>query len=335
MKKEIIFCVPQLYGGGAEQQIKYLANIFSNKYRVKIIVLDNANKNDVNSNIEIIKIQKLSFKKIRSLKSLLTLRKIINGNYVISATIYFDILCGFLKFFTNFYWFIRESNSSNARKISFKNNLRKFLGKKAQGIVANSKSGYKYWYLVNKNSKLIYNGYPKEILETTKKKKKDFAVVVSRMQPHKNIKSSIDLFNKLKKEGYIKKLIIFGEGPEMNKIKKYIKINFNKENIEIKGFISHKKLQEMLSYAKYFLSMSSYEGTPNAAIEALANNCELFLSDTSSHMDFFPKSIVNYVNIETLDFKKNTKKDSSKTLQFLKECDIEVAFRKYKRFLNI
>ena len=81
--------------------------------------------------------------------------------------------------------------------------------------------------------------------------------------------------------------------------------------------------------------MSSYEGTPNAAIEALANNCELFLSDTSSHMDFFPKSIVNYVNIETLDFKKKTKKDSTKILQFLKECDIEVAFRKYKRFLNI
>ncbi len=335
MKKEIIFCVPQLYGGGAEQQIKYLANIFSNEFRVKIIVLDNANKNDINSNIEIIKIQKLSFKKIRSLKSLLTLRKIINGNYVISATIYFDILCGFLKFFTNFYWFIRESNSSNARKINFKNNLRKFLGKKAQGIVANSKSGYKYWYLINKNSKLIYNGYPKEILETTKKKKKDFAIVASRMQPHKNIKSSIDLFNKLKKEGCIKKLIIFGEGPEMNKIKKYIKINSNKENIEIKGFISHKKLQEILSYAKYFLSMSSYEGTPNAAIEALANNCELFLSDTSSHKDFFPKSIVNYVNIETLDFKKKTKKDSTKILQFLKECDIEVAFRKYKRFLNI
>ena len=335
MKKEIIFCVPQLYGGGAEQQIKYLANIFSNEFRVKIIVLDNANKNDINSNIEIIKIQKLSFKKIRSLKSFLTLRKIINGNYVISATIYFDILCGFLKFFTNFYWFIRESNSSNARKISFKNNLRKFLGKKAQGIVANSKSGYKYWYLINKNSKLIYNGYPKEILETTKKKKKDFAIVASRMQPHKNIKSSIDLFNKLKKEGCIKKLIIFGEGPEMNKIKKYIKINSNKENIEIKGFISHKKLQEILSYAKYFLSMSSYEGTPNAAIEALANNCELFLSDTSSHMDFFPKSIVNYVNIETLDFKKKNKKDSTKILQFLKECDIEVTFRKYKRFLNI
>ena len=35
------------------------------------------------------------------------------------------------------------------------------------------------------------------------------------------------------------------------------------------------------------------------------------------------------------DFKKKTKKDSTKILQFLKECDIEVAFRKYKRFLNI
>ena len=62
--------------------------------------------------------------------------------------------------------------------------------------------------------------------------------------------------------------------------------------------------------------MSSYEGTPNAAIEALANNCELFLSDTPSHMDFFPKSIVNYVNIETLDFKKRLKKTLQKFCNF-------------------
>ena len=27
MKKEIVFCIPQLYGGGAEQQIKYLAGL--------------------------------------------------------------------------------------------------------------------------------------------------------------------------------------------------------------------------------------------------------------------------------------------------------------------
>ena len=163
MKKEIIFCIPQLYGGGAEQQIKYLANIFQNDFKVKIIVLNNYKTEGIDPNIKIIKIKKLSFKKIRSLKSLLTLRKIINGNYVISATIYFDILCGFLKFFTNFYWFIRESNSSNARKISFKNNLRKFLGKKAQGIVANSKSGYKYWYLMDINyiTKYIHIMYDK------------------------------------------------------------------------------------------------------------------------------------------------------------------------------
>ena len=335
MKKEIIFCVAQLYGGGAEQQIKYLANIFSTEYKVKIIVLNNSKKDNLSSNLEIIKVPKLSLKKISSINSLLILRKEINGKHVISATLYFDIICGFLKFFTNYYWYIRESNSSKARKISFKNNLRKFLGKRAQGIVANSKSGYKYWYMNNNNSQLIYNGYPKEILERKKIKKKDYAIIAARMQPHKNIKLSIDLFNKLKKEGYIKKLIICGEGPEMNNIKKYIKTISSKENIEIKGFISHLKLQELLSFSKYFLSMSSYEGTPNAAIEALANNCELFLSDSSSHKDFFPKNIVNYVNIENLNFKKMTKINSSNIIQFLKECSIEECFKKYKRFLKI
>ena len=93
MKKEIVFCIPQLYGGGAEQQIKYLANIFTNDFRVKIIVLNNYKTEGIDPNIKIIKIKKLSFK---SLGSILTLRNELKNNYVISASIYFDILCGLI-----------------------------------------------------------------------------------------------------------------------------------------------------------------------------------------------------------------------------------------------
>jgi len=335
MKKEIIFCIPQLYGGGAEQQIKYLANIFAKEYKVKIIALKNSNKEGFNPDIEIIKIRKLSLKRISSIKAFLILRKEIKGNHVISASIYFDILCGLLKIFTRFNWFIRESNSSKARKDNFKNRLRKFLGRNAKGIIANSESGYKYWKLINKNSKLIYNGYPREILEKTKLKKKDYAVIASRLQPHKNIKLSIDLFDKLKKEGYIKRLIICGDGPEKKNIIKYINKSSNKNHIEIKGFINHKKLQDILSYSKCFLSMSSYEGTPNSVIEALANYCEVFLSDSSSHKDFFPSNIVNFVSIKNLNYKKNNRKDFLKILEFIKEFNINKVSYKYKTFINI
>ena len=63
MKKRLIFCINQLYGGGAEQQIKYLANNLSKEINIKILVLRNKNITEVNSNIEIIKIDKLSIKK--------------------------------------------------------------------------------------------------------------------------------------------------------------------------------------------------------------------------------------------------------------------------------
>ena len=169
MKKEIVFCIPQLYGGGAEQQIKYLANIFQNDFKVKIIVLNNYKTEGIDPNIKIIKIKKLS---LRSLRSILIIRNELKNKYVISASIYFDILCGLLIKFTKFKWWIRESNSSKARKVSFKNSLRKFLGKNANGIIANSKSGYKYWNKINKNSRVIFNGYPDEILERSKKRRK-------------------------------------------------------------------------------------------------------------------------------------------------------------------
>ena len=49
--------------------------------------------------------------------------------------------------------------------------------------------------------------------------------------------------------------------------------------------------------------MSDYEGTPNVAIEALSNNCQLFLSNSDSHKDFFSSKLVNFVNQNNLSFK--------------------------------
>lgn len=332
MKNNLIFCIPQIYGGGAEQQIKYLANMFSQNFNVKIIVLNDKYKEELNPNIKLIKLKKIS---LQNLGSIFTFRNELVNSYVISSSAYFDILCGILKYFINIKWWIRESNSAKARKVTFKNSLRKFLGKRANGIVANSKSGYKYWHKSNKNSRIIFNGYPDEILERSKKKKKNFALIISRMQSHKNIKSGIDLFEILKKEGKVKKLIICGDGPELDEIKKYAKASLFADCIDIMGFVSHKKLQEILYYAKYFLSMSLYEGTPNSAIEALSNHCELFLSNSDSHKDFFPKSIVNFVNLETLEYQKNNKINTREIKQFLKKWKLKNTFILYKKVLRL
>ena len=155
------------------------------------------------------------------------------------------------------------------------------------------------------------------------------------MQPHKNVKSSIDLFELLKKDGKVDKLIICGDGPDLDEIKKYAKDSIFSKYIDIKGFVCHDELQELFSFAKYFLSMSLYEGTPNTAIEALANDCKLYLSGSDSHKDFFPKTIVNFVNMESLEYTKNSKINNKKIKEFLVKCKLQKTYCLYKKFLKL
>ena len=335
MKKNLVLCINQLYGGGAEQQIKYLANNLSKEFNIKILVLRDKNIKEINSNIEIIKINKLSLKNIYSFKSIFKIRSLITNEKVISASLYFDIICGFLIIFTKFDWWVRESNSERS-KIHIKNKIRSILGKRANGIISNSKSGYNYWMLYNQNCKLIFNGYPDSLLNLKNNKilKKEIAIIASRFVTHKNIQKSIDVFIKLKDLGFVEKLFIFGDGPIKKTLINYIQKCKFKKNIKLKGQISHQKLLKEMGYAKALISMSEYEGTPNVAIEALSNNCQLFLSDSDSHKDFFTSNLVNFVNKKNLSF-KTTKKHNKDIKKFLKNCRIDYTIKEYKNFLEI
>lgn len=335
MKKRLIFCINQLYGGGAEQQIKYITNNLSKEFNIKILVLRNKNITEVNSNIEIIKIDKLSIKNIYSFNSIFKIRRLIFKEKVISASLYFDIICGILKIFTKFDWWIRESNSAKS-KIYIKNKIRSFLGIRANGIISNSKSGYNYWIKYNNNCKLIFNGYPDSLLNLNNKRhiKKENAIIASRFVSHKNIYQSIDVFIKLRELGFVEKLLIFGDGPLRYKLINYIQNCKFKKYINFKGQKSHQKILKAFRYSKALISMSDYEGTPNVAIEALSNNCQLFLSNSDSHKDFFSSKLVNFVNQNNLSF-KITKKNNKDIKNFLKECRISNTIKEYKSFLEI
>ena len=52
-----------------------------------------------------------ALKNIYSFKSIFKIRSLISNKKVISASLYFDIICGFLRIFTKFDWWIRESLS--------------------------------------------------------------------------------------------------------------------------------------------------------------------------------------------------------------------------------
>src|SRR5690606_34733804 len=76
------------------------------------------------------------------------------------------------------------------------------------------------------------------------KEKEDFYFTASRMVPYKNIEQIVRAFNEMPN----KKLIVAGEGPEFEKIKKLAK-----NNIDLVGFISNEELKNYMKNCKAFI----------------------------------------------------------------------------------
>ena len=95
----------------------------------------------------------------------------------------------------------------------------------------------------NRNADIIYP--PVNVLDyTIQKEKDDYYFTASRMVPYKKMDLIVRAFNNMPN----KKLIVAGDGPEYNHIKKIAK-----SNIEIKGFLDGEHLKGYLQNAKAFV----------------------------------------------------------------------------------
>lgn len=90
------------------------------------------------------------------------------------------------------------------------------------------------------DSNVIYSPVDIEKIKISEKKPENFYLVVSRLSPYKKIDLAIEAFNKLGK-----KLIIVGEGSDLDRLK-----SLAKENITFLGWQSDQTVSELMSRAK-------------------------------------------------------------------------------------
>lgn len=127
----------------------------------------------------------------------------------------------------------------------------------------------------------------------------DFYVTASRMVPYKKIDIIIEAFNKMPD----KRLIVLGDGPEFNKLKKKAKVN-----VQLKGHCSLNELIGYMQRAKAFVFAAQEDfgivpveamatGTPviafnqGGALETITENTGLFFDEQT------PDSIIKAINI--------------------------------------
>ena len=114
----------------------------------------------------------------------------------------------------------------------------------------------------NRESRVIYPPINLDIIELISEKE-DYFLASSRQVPYKKTDLIIKAFLKMP----TKKLIVTGDGPMMQALKK---LAAEAENIEILGHVSAVKLRSLMGRAKAFIN-ASYEDFGISPIEALAS----------------------------------------------------------------
>jgi len=106
-----------------------------------------------------------------------------------------------------------------------------------------------------------------------------YMVSIGRLHNQKGYKYLIDAYSRIHKK-IPHKLIILGEGPLINDLKKQVEKNNLKKKIIFGGFI--KNPYPILKNADLFVLSSLYEGMPNALLEAISLEVPIISSDCPS-----------------------------------------------------
>lgn len=126
-----------------------------------------------------------------------------------------------------------------------------------------------------------------QIINYNKKKhnKEFYALCIGRLNYWKGFFMAVKGFHLFLDNGGKGKLEIYGEGPELKKIKRYIdKHNLN-NHVKIKGFVSNIKIKEVLRNADVLLHPSFREGGSWSIMEAMSYGLPVICLDTSGPKD--------------------------------------------------
>lgn len=231
---------------------------------------------DISSNSDFLK-EILYHQGIRCYQGLAGLKEAINSGYyyVVHShdfrSNFFTVLFGLWKRIIGKVYFVRTKHGYTNVKTFSKKSLYKILDR----------------LLININDwvigvtfdpicdQIIRNGaIKKEVTEPLNKKivsfmdDKDRFIIaaIGRLSPEKNHENLIKAFLRLEKTKEDKcKLIIFGNGPEIDKLNRIVDRDYYGSSVYIPGFV--KNPTEYLKYADIFVQPSLNEGTPITLLE--------------------------------------------------------------------
>lgn len=121
--------------------------------------------------------------------------------------------------------------------------------------------------------------------------KRSSLLFIGRIEEHKNLSLLIDAFKFLNDSGYTGRLIIVGDGSELEKLKSQVSSSKYSDFVDFLGFVSEDVKIRLLSEAELLVIPSKREGFPQVVAEAMASGLPVV---TSNYPENGTTSVVSY-----------------------------------------
>ncbi|RLE27959.1 hypothetical protein DRJ54_07210 [Candidatus Acetothermia bacterium] len=304
----ILNLIPSLLGGGAERQLSYLAPEFGRLGNDIHIAYQYGGPNLARLEMSEVKLHLLRAKGNYDPSifwQVIHLIRDIQPDIIQTWILQMDILGGLAARITKTPWVLRQPTSFNTTNAnSFKNRIRTLLAAGMDAVVSNSVGGDLYWQkqCFSNARFIIPNALPlREIVAAPPSTLLDYGITpnqkvvlyAGRFAEYKNITNMVKAMLRMTEDT---KIVAFlcGEGHLLAEVKQDLRQATTVNRIFLPGYVTD--IWPMMKRADVFVSVSHFEGRPNAVIEAMACGTPLVVSDIPEHREFLDEQSAILVN---------------------------------------
>jgi glycosyltransferase involved in cell wall biosynthesis len=221
-----------------------------------------------------------------------------------------DIIGGSAAALKGVPWILREPSSAMAyHPQTWKRWLRALVARRARAIVCNSAGGDEYWRgrLPSSRRSIVRNalpiaeidavppGGPNDVLQ----RNVPVVLYVGRLSSDgtatKNLTELLHAFALVKRKQPVVG-VLCGDGPQREELIALRRALGLDDDVVFTGQLAPHAVWALMKTAAAFVSLSAYEGCPNAVIEAMACGSPLVLSDIPAHREIADEGCAVFVD---------------------------------------
>jgi glycosyltransferase involved in cell wall biosynthesis len=306
----VLHCIPSMEGGGAERQLMYLAGqLAAGGCDVHIALTRRG------AYFERLRATGAALHDLgpchthdpRLLPRLVGTIRRVRPDVVQCWLLQMEVLGGVASLATRTPWIFSERSSALAYPATLKNAARRHVAARANGIVANSEGGRRYWKAALGPRAQVYvvrNGLPLDEIDAVAPaplpggERRATIVYAGRFDEGKNAFGLIQALSRVRAERPVCALLM-GEGP-LRRPAEALAVELGlADRVQVTGFAPN--LWGILKSATMLVSLSRFEGSPNVVLEAMACGCPLVVSDIPAHRELLDEGSAVFADADDPD----------------------------------